>query len=153
MIRFAFIDGDTVTKYPVTASEIKSKNPNVTFPIPITAADLSSFGVATVTEGGKPSYDGATQKLVAAPPAVVDGAWTQSWIVTDLSSDELKQQNDSIAAALRVERNDKLNSSDWTQVADATVDKAAWATYRQALRDLPAAAGWPNSVTWPTEPS
>ena len=46
----------------------------------------------------------------------------------------------------------KLTESDWTQVADAPVDQAAWATYRQALRDIPSQAGFPNEVTWPTEP-
>jgi hypothetical protein len=49
-------------------------------------------------------------------------------------------------------RNDLLQKSDWTQVADAPVDQAAWATYRQALRDIPAQVGFPSEVTWPTEP-
>ena len=60
--------------------------------------------------------------------------------------------NDRAAAKIRTERDTKLSSSDWTQVADAPVDKAAWATYRQALRDIPSQAGFPNEVTWPTEP-
>jgi hypothetical protein len=34
-------------------------------------------------------------------------------------------------------RNAELKRTDWTQIADSTADKAAWATYRQALRDLP----------------
>ena len=38
---------------------------------------------------------------------------------------------------LREDRNKALVASDWTQVADAPVDQAAWATYRQQLRDLP----------------
>jgi len=38
------------------------------------------------------------------------------------------------------DRNKRLAASDWTQLPDIpkTVDKAAWAVYRQALRDLPA---------------
>tara|TARA_R110000824_G_scaffold10573_2_gene46495 strand:+ start:1044 stop:1262 length:219 start_codon:yes stop_codon:yes gene_type:complete len=28
-----------------------------------------------------------------------------------------------------------------------------WRTYRQALRDVPAQAGFPTNVTWPTAPS
>ena len=60
--------------------------------------------------------------------------------------------NDRAAAEIRTERDAKLTESDWTQVADAPVDKAAWATYRQALRDIPSQAGFPNEVTWPTEP-
>lgn len=45
-----------------------------------------------------------------------------------------------------------LLESDWTQVADAPVDKTAWATYRQALRDISAQAGFPWTVDWPTQP-
>ena len=60
--------------------------------------------------------------------------------------------NDRAAATIRTERNAKLTESDWTQVADAPVDQAAWATYRQALRDIPAQSGFPNTVDWPTQP-
>lgn len=58
-----------------------------------------------------------------------------------------------VASAVRAERDAKLAASDWTQVADAPVDKAAWATYRQALRDLTVQAGFPSSITWPSEPA
>jgi hypothetical protein len=56
------------------------------------------------------------------------------------------------ATSVRSSRTEKLKDSDWTQVADAPVDKAAWATYRQALRDITAQAGFPWSVEWPTQP-
>jgi len=56
------------------------------------------------------------------------------------------------AAQVREERNTKLAATDWTQVADAPVDKAVWATYRQALRDLTAQSGFPWTITWPVEP-
>jgi hypothetical protein len=49
-------------------------------------------------------------------------------------------------------RNAKLIESDWTQVADAPVDKAAWATYRQALRDLPASNADPRQIELPAQP-
>jgi hypothetical protein len=56
------------------------------------------------------------------------------------------------SANARKRRNKLLTASDWTQVADAPVDKAAWATYRQALRDISAQAGFPATVVWPTQP-
>lgn len=52
----------------------------------------------------------------------------------------------------RTKRNKLLADSDWTQVADAPVDQSAWATYRQALRDITEQNGFPNEVTWPVEP-
>ena len=60
--------------------------------------------------------------------------------------------NDRAAAEIRTERDAKLTSCDWTQVIDAPVDQEAWAVYRQALRDIPDQEGFPNEVTWPTEP-
>jgi hypothetical protein len=60
---------------------------------------------------------------------------------------------------VRMRRAGLLGSSDWTQSADSplsTEKKAEWATYRQALRDLPStqssAATWAD-ITWPTAPS
>jgi hypothetical protein len=56
------------------------------------------------------------------------------------------------AKQLRDHRDELLANSDWTQVADAPVDKAAWATYRQALRDIPLQTDFPWNTTWPTQP-
>ena len=56
------------------------------------------------------------------------------------------------AEKVRTKRNAMLAETDWTQVADAPVDKAAWATYRQALRDMPQQGGFPTTITWPVKP-
>jgi hypothetical protein len=53
---------------------------------------------------------------------------------------------------LRATRNAMLSGSDWTQVDDAPVDKAAWAAYRQELRDLPAKTTDPFNPVWPQKP-
>lgn len=74
----------------------------------------------------------------------------------DLTPEEIAERSlgleERVAARVRESRNNKLAQSDWTQVADAPVDQAAWATYRQALRDIPSQAGFPNEVVWPIEP-
>lgn len=51
----------------------------------------------------------------------------------------------------RAERDRLLRDSDFTQVADAPVNREAWAIYRQQLRDLPAVTGWPF-VDFPESP-
>jgi hypothetical protein len=54
---------------------------------------------------------------------------------------------------IRADRNDRLAQTDWTQAADvpqATRDK--WAPYRQALRDVPQQAGFPDNIQWPSKP-
>ena len=57
------------------------------------------------------------------------------------------------AAIVRSQRNALLLASDWTQLPDAPVDQAAWAVYRQELRDVPDQVGFPASVVWPVAPS
>lgn len=49
-----------------------------------------------------------------------------------------------------------LAACDWTQLPDVPLtraERAGWAAYRQALRDLPQQAGFPDSPTWPTRPA
>ena len=58
----------------------------------------------------------------------------------------------SEAEEVRIKRNLKLSETDWTQVADAPVDQAAWAVYRQELRDITEQEGFPTSVVWPSTP-
>jgi hypothetical protein len=53
---------------------------------------------------------------------------------------------------IRLWRNAELSRTDWTQTLDAPVDKAAWATYRQALRDLPAQGGLADAAEFPVAP-
>jgi hypothetical protein len=54
---------------------------------------------------------------------------------------------------LRLWRDAQLKASDWTQVADAVCDKAAWATYRQLLRDLPSQSDNPSELEFPDAPA
>jgi hypothetical protein len=53
---------------------------------------------------------------------------------------------------IRRERNHLLASTDYTQVADWPGDKVMWATYRQALRDIPQSYDSPEDVIWPSIP-
>lgn len=65
-----------------------------------------------------------------------------------------------INAEIKTRRNYRLQASDWTQGADSPLSdskKAEWATYRQALRDIPTSYNdstcdcW-RDVVWPTPP-
>lgn len=53
----------------------------------------------------------------------------------------------------RAQRNALLAATDHTQLPDSPVDQAAWATYRQKLRDLPAQKGFPARISWPEKPA
>jgi len=61
--------------------------------------------------------------------------------------------------AVRVERNNLLSQSDWTQTADSPLTpekKTEWATYRQQLRDLPSTLTTQediNNLVYPSQPT
>lgn len=77
---------------------------------------------------------------------IVDGSPSEK--ANQASDDNLQSRRELVISA----RNISLANSDWTQVPDAPVDQAAWATYRQALRDLPEQEGFPFDITWPVPP-
>jgi len=78
---------------------------------------------------------------------VVNGEHTQN----PITEDELL---DIKYARIRSERDYLLKQSDWTQFNDSPLcaeKKAEWATYRQALRDLPNTVDI-NNIVYPTKP-
>jgi hypothetical protein len=131
---------------------------------------LSGLGAAVVFEG--PQATGGTFYQYSMPYGVeqIDGKWYTKHILGPVFTDrpatdtepaktaaeqeaEYKAGKDAEQAkSVRQQRGDKLKDSDWTQVADAPVDQAAWATYRQALRDVTGQEGFPWTITWPTQP-
>ena len=81
-----------------------------------------------------------------------DGSYTSTPRTADDIAAYQANKDAQQAAGVRANRSRKLADSDWTQVADSPVDKAVWATYRQALRDVPQQAGFPETIQWPTQP-
>lgn len=67
-----------------------------------------------------------------------------------------EEQTKNYLSAIRVERNDLLHTSDWTQGNDSPLTnevKTNWSTYRQELRDIPETyTADPDAVVWPDEP-
>ena len=91
-----------------------------------------------------------------APPTMTDSQLAKwdgaDWVVEDIPAVEPEPEPIAPEVSVRAERDGLLMNSDWTQVNDAPVDKAAWATYRQLLRDVPSQEGFPNTITWPVKP-
>ncbi len=125
---------------------------------------LQALGADPVFEG--PQASGGTVYQFSMPSGVeqVDGKWYTKHILGPVFTDTedataaeqeaaYKAQKDAEQAkSVREIRNQRLKDTDWTQVADAPVDKAAWAAYRQALRDITAQTGFPWEVQWPAQP-
>jgi hypothetical protein len=59
---------------------------------------------------------------------------------------------DKLFKRIRKWRDAELVKSDWTQLADSVCDKAAWAAYRETLRNLPASNKDPKAIELPVAP-
>ncbi len=137
---------NTETNTRVWEHDFKAGYPNTSFPELLTDAVVTDFGHAVLVYPAQPLVSRG-QNVIDNGHAHIDGKWQVQWSVIEKTADELA----GIATGIRADRNARLSACDWTQVADAPVDVAAWATYRQALRDVPAQAGFPLDVAWPTQ--
>lgn len=150
---------NSIDQFPYTIGQLKRDNPNVSFPKVVSEEALASYGVYRVTYSDEPVHNARTQYCTLSDePSLVDGNWVKVWTVHDKTADQIADYDSNMADGNRFARNNKLSSSDWTQLADSplsTESKAAWATYRQSLRDLSSHANWPNleDSDWPTEPA
>ena len=102
-----------------------------------------------------------TQKLVPCDP-VLENGWVYKVAVADLTAEEIQSAKDSAMAQIRGTRNQLLKDTDGTQAVDnPSSQKSAWATYRQALRDLPSTitgdprtfSDWPHDPNWVAMPA
>ena len=89
----------------------------------------------------------------------------ESWCWSGIQWEKINQQEQPVNFEINIkntyfykskisDRDQLLAASDWTQLPDSPFDaatKLAWATYRQALRDLPEKPKFPN-IQFPQEP-
>lgn len=136
----------------------------------LTPEVMEAIGVDPVFEGPQATGGTVYQYSQAAGIEQIEGKWYTKYILGPVFTDraatedepaktaaeqeaEYKAMKDAEQATnVRRTRNDKLKDCDWTQIADSTADKAAWAAHRQALRDVTAQAGFPWTIDWPEAP-
>lgn len=64
---------------------------------------------------------------------------------------DIKNSKNKKFVVIREQRNEKLTACDWRMLTD-NLGSAEWKVYRQALRDVPQQAGFPDNVVWPDAP-
>jgi hypothetical protein len=124
---------------------------------------LTALGADVVFEGPQASGGTVYQYSQAAGVEQIDGKWYTKYILgptfTDTEDTTAAEQEAAYKAskdaeqakAVRTSRDDKLTETDWRFRSDMTPSQA-WKDYCQALRDIPAQAGFPWTVTWPDAP-
>ena len=144
--------GDTFIRHIFDVEPTQWDADNYCYARRLTEEQVERFGVHKKQIVTPPYHDPATQSLDEGPALLIDGVWTQNYIVSDLSADESAAKVGAQWTVIRAERNRLLVASDWTQLPDAPVDAVAWATYRQDLRDVTTQAN-PFAIVWPESPS
>jgi hypothetical protein len=130
---------------------------------PQTEEWLNAHGADVILEGAQATGGTVYQYSQRQGVEQLDGKWYTKYILGPVFTDgettaaeqeaAYKAMKDAEQAAnVRTSRTEKLKDCDWTQIADSTADKTAWATYRQALRDITTQTGFPWTITWPTQP-
>lgn len=136
----------------VLEQEFRRMYPNTSMPIPLTLEVINEFGGDIVLQSPQPQptryqffyRDGVEQ---------IDGKWYTKYAIADLDAEGKALKDAEQAENIRQTRDKMLQESDWTQLADASVDKQAWANYRQTLRDITIQDGFPFSVVFPDKPT
>jgi hypothetical protein len=133
-------------------------------PAPVTIEWMEANGIDPVFEGPQASGGTVYQYSQFGGIEQIDGKWYTKYVLGPIFTDNENQTAAEQEAAykairdaeqgenVRRTRNQKLTETDWTQLEDSPVDKVAWATYRQALRDVPTQEGFPWTVEWPEKP-
>ena len=126
------------------------------------ATSLQSDNLRMDVEINHPDYGWIPYTVDPADTdTTIDNDEVMALIGTDFAAYVAPTQEEldaALAAEVRADRDDRLaevdavagNALRWAALDAET--QAAWATYRQALLDVPQQDGFPNTVTWPTEP-
>ena len=116
---------------------------------------LEALGADVVFEGPQAQ---PTRYQVAFRNGVeqqADGKWYTKYSVADMDAEAIAAKDAAQAAAVREDRNKRLADCDWRVIKHLELNEnipGVWEVYRQNLRDVPAQAGFPWEVIWPTEP-
>jgi hypothetical protein len=136
----------------ITDQQLRSENPNTSFPQVLTPEIIDDFGYDPVLEGPQPTLVAPYQYAQRDGVIEIDGKWFTHYVAAEPDDEGKATMDAAQAQRVRDSRTKLLSNCDWTQLPDAPVDAAAWATYRQDLRDITSQAGFPWNITWPTEP-
>ena len=148
------VSGSTIT-YPYSVYDLKTENPNTSFPTTIPDSLLEEFGVYKV-ELKDSGYDNDdTKDVVEVTPTLSGSVYVQTYQITDADSETIEKRKEIKWVEVRTKRNTLLSESDWTQFQDSPITGSTlteWQTYRQSLRDVTTQSD-PYNIVWPTIPS
>ena len=133
----------------ITETDFRLANKNVSFPDPLTEESLGLFGYDKVFDGTKPTPSTVYEEITRDGVEQISGKWYSKFVITTGDTSTIDGR---AAKAEREKRNNLLTETDFYALSDVTMSDEM-KTYRQALRDLSSASGWPHTHSFPTKPS
>ena len=100
-------------------------------------------------------HNNLTERLIGATP-YVSGNYVFTVAIDNMTADEITQAKDSAMNSIRNQRDKLLKETDWAAIKKAETGEAmpsAMASYRQALRNVPATIGDADPRTWSDWPT
>lgn len=140
------VENGQATEYDLR--NLKKENPNISFPQVLSQELLASFNIFECVEEEDPIIDHYWQQIERGTFEETPTGWVLRKVVSNRPLEEAQLE-------VRARRDSLLQSSDWTHVTDSALsdqEKQAWATYRQALRDISNQTFFPYNIVWPTKP-
>ena len=152
-----------------TQGQIRSMHKNVSLPKVWGENVHESLGIDPVTPTVQPDPSGDYKVVVRnGVEQDANGNWVWAWTENDMFQEytddddnvvtvqdqidaKVAADNAALEATERATRDDLLKATDHYGLSDVAMTDAMTA-YRQALRDVPQQAGFPQTITWPTKP-
>jgi len=152
-----------------TQGQIRSMHPNVSLPKVWNANVNETLGIDPVLASPQPAPSADYKSVVRnGVEQDANGNWVHAWTENDMFQEYTDDDNNvvtvqdqidaktaadnaALAATERATRDELLKATDHYGLSDVPMTDAM-AAYRQALRDVPQQAGFPQTITWPTKP-
>lgn len=141
-----------VVAYPYTIDQLRTDNPNTSFPIGITLDQLAEFGVFEVQQTQRPAVDWFTQNCNDSTLVFENGVWKQTWSISQATPEETLDRENIAKEDNKQEAMRLLAETDWVVMPDVPLkNKDEFIAYRTIIRSV--AINPVISVEWPTKPS
>ena len=147
--------------YPYTTANLRSDNPQTSFPSVISDEMLANYGVYPVTTQETPSYDPASQYVETANlPTLIDGVWVQTKTVVDMTPVQIEARDNRLKIENKNKAAQLLQQTDWTVMSDVAdplqsnpylTNQAEFVAYRNQLRGI--AVNPTVTAVFPTMPN
>ena len=143
--------GDTFIRHIFDVEPTQWDADNYCYVRRLTDEQVERFGVHKKQIVTPPYFNPATQAREEGPALLIDGVWTQNYIVSELDPEAAAAKAEAQWTVIRTDRNKRLADCDWwvTKAVETGVPiTTEQSDYRQSLRDITEQDD-PFNIIWP----